>query len=280
MIRQDPVVAVVGGIESTFGIDSVIEDWSYFQPISLRVVLQVPIEQAISSLHLADDAELSTLLKWAGKSTSIRGASSPIIVTEEEITLEAEVPAGSVRRGLDVSVLIVVNKDGSGRRDPLAPHGRGTVVWESTASIDLEGIAPRMPVAGVAFTDDHMASAMWWLQVAAADELDLDAPTESAIWMWVNSENDKARALLDDPSNEISLQYAQFLKLDLNRQLVRLMLDADDFDPEEQYPSGSLGQLFQTQLLALDRPLDDLRRLSPTVLDAQIQHAFVDEVTR
>lgn len=250
-----------------------LDDWSYYQSIRIQITTVADREALHDRLQIGSDAALGLAIIWVSPGTSLRGASAVFPLDELETSAELLLDGGLLRGDLKLECQIVLLRS-SAISSPLAPATPGSIVWSSTHSIRLEGLGSRMPILAVPFSR-HMSAAgnhaLWWLQVSA---IDLHAPADSALWMWLNDENWMIRELLSDPSSEGAQRTQQFLRTDFYRQLVEIGIRDDEFDITEDYPTGSLGAVITVPVRLLGGDLGDLRsqfRNEPQRLEAEMQ---------
>ena len=251
-----------------------LQDWSYYQPVKVKVSVVAEKSNLLRRLQLGDDAVLAVVVIWTSPGTSLRGASVVVPVGANETPVEFELDGGLLRGDLRLECQIVLKRASDQELSPLAPREPGAVVWSSEHSIRLEGTGSRMPVIAVPFSE-HLSDTghhgLWWLQVTSSD---LSSPAESALWMWLNEENVMIQDLLGFPENDGPIVTQHLLKLDFYRQLVEVGLRNEDFSLEEEYPVGSLGAVIADPVSLLGRHLSELRSIlsnDPHRLEAEIQ---------
>lgn len=254
-----------------------LEDWSYYSTIEVRAAVQVDRMSVLSSLDLPPATPVGVLCLWSS-GTSLRGGTvaTPLLDGSTPVSLSLD---GSLLRGqLDLSCQIVVMDDVPHPLSPIAPIHAGSVVWETTTRIALEGLAPRMPILAVPFSS-HLPSsrgAMWWLQVNPP-EPDLEAPADGVLWMWLNSENPVIASMLARPDDLESRRTRFHIRLDLARQLVMLATRLEDLNVDVVYGEDTIGAALRRHVNLLGGDLNQLRtsaRSAPEVLEARIQAAF------
>lgn len=280
-VRVEPLRFEVGGGEADVAVLGRIEDWSYYQPIVVRTVVGIDVDLAIGHVRLPEGSRVDALLTWVSGGTSLRGASIPV-PAGPDTTLEMTIDAGLLREQLTVTVMLVTGSTPDVELHPLAPGVTGSVLWEETTRIDLEGIAPRLPVVAQSFAQHlpNSIGAMWWLHVAD-ESASLEARADSVLWMWLNSDNPFIAELLVGGASPAIDRTNHHMWIDFHRQLVQFAVRREDLDPEHEYSPGSLGELLQSVLYAMGESaevLEHLTRSSPGDLEMRIQAAFGQEV--
>lgn len=281
MVRVEPLRFEVGGGEADVAVLGRIEDWSYYQPIVVRTVVGLDIEEAVSRLRLPSGSRIDAILTWASAGTSLRGASMPVEVGADT-TLEVRIDAGLVREQLSVTVMLVTGWTPDVELYPLAPGVTGAVLWEETTKIDLEGIASRLPVVAQPFSQhlSDSAGAMWWLHIAD-ENASLEVRADSVLWMWLNSDNPVIAEVLAGGVSPALERTNHHMWIDFHRQLVLFAIRNEELDPEREYPPGSLGELLRTVVHATGESVESLGhmyRAAPGEFEMRIQAAFGQEV--
>ncbi|SDB85587.1 hypothetical protein SAMN05216410_0480 [Sanguibacter gelidistatuariae] len=251
-----------------------LPDWSYHQVLNIGATVTIPYDQVRLHLRLANDAQLGATIAWQCLATQSRGASIPVPImadtTATRLTLDGA-PLGGI---LTLSLHLVLLNPGSGPIDPLSPTLPGAILWTTKHSILLEGDAARFPTAKADFSalDNGFPNAHWWLELHI-DEDALDAPSDSAMRLWLNENSVIAKSILDDDSAGGAL--VKIMTSDVYRQLIRAAFDIDTFSMEIDYGIGSIGHTLQMLLHMLDYSDINLARSAhredPTRLDARLQ---------
>jgi hypothetical protein len=271
-VRLDPwSVSMEGG--GTLSSPESLDDWTYYQSLRIRTTVVADLGSVTHKLNLGENARLGLVIVWVSPGTSMRGASTVFPLEVLETSVELEINGGLLRGDLKLECQIVITRPSS-LSALVAPSEVGAVVWSDSHSIRLEGIGSRMPVLAVPFSK-HMAAAgghaMWWLQVAGTD---MHAPADSILWMWLNDENWMIQELLADPTSDGAERTRQFLKVDFYRQLIGMGIRDEDFDPADDFPTGSLGAVIAAPMGLLGLSIDELRirnRHDPQLLEAEMQ---------
>jgi len=258
-VRHDPWSISLANTDAESSAEQ-LRDWSYYQPVVAKITVVAEIEDLYRSLALDESAELSLVILWVSSGTSLRGASAPVSLEQNETSAILEIDGGVLRGDVRFEAQIFLSRPSGSLISELAPQVVGSVVWQSNHVVRLEGSGSRMPVLALPFSEHVPAGgdhAMWWLQVA--QESDFDAAADSVLWMWLNSENAAIQEMLESPSSDSARLTQRFLKIDLYRQLVQLGLRSLDFDLNEDYPSGSLGAVITAPMRLLGTDLMQLR---------------------
>jgi len=272
-VRIDPWNISLGDAPSQSSPDE-LRDWSYYQSIKVKVSVVADLEALFAKLKLGDGASLGALVVWTSPGTSLRGASSVFPAGTSETSVEFELDGGLLRGDLRLECQMVLTQSSHYVVSALAPSEPGSIVWSTGYSLRLEGTGARMPVLAVPFSNhlgDGGNHGLWWLQV---DSVDLYAPADSALWMWLNDENPIIQNLLSHPESDGALAVQALLKLDFYRQLVELGLRDTDFVLEDEYPTATLGAVIADPIRLLGQNLSELRSMfvnDPSRLEAEIQ---------
>lgn len=255
-----------------------LEDWTYYQGLRVSVALSVDVSQARRATG-DPTGTLGVSIAWVCKWTGLRGTSEAAPITDQNLTASVEIPAGSLRRQVQITPRIVLLQPGHTRERGSA-DARGSLLWQLSdpIAVRLEGGGARMPIMtaptrGEPFIGQQRA--MWKIEV---DRSDLDVPVEAAVRVILNEGNREAKLLLDEPHREAARAIEHFLTLDFHREIVRAALHEDTgLDLSRTYPDDSIGALFQLELSLLGEPIETLRILrdnNPAQLDTDIQGCF------
>lgn len=251
-----------------------LEEWTQGIDVEVDTVFELNDSGANRTLGLAPEAQLGVQTLWHSPGTKLRGASAVVSLVAGEVSTSLRVPGHRIRKHLRLEHVVVVTAPGRASNE-FAPVRTGSIVWSSDPeTVRLEGVAPRLPVLPRKFSNTvgfEGRHAMWWLNLLSSD---LDSDAAAAIWLWVNSENERVAAMLEEPEAEPSRILVSLMGADVARQLILIALNDEDFDPTFSFVKGSLGMVLRNlvNLVGMDiRELRIMLRDAPTELDARIQ---------
>ena len=264
-IGQDPIDP------EKYGQDA----WNYDQDLALVCDVEVDMESLRRHLRLDPATELAWVIV-ARSDAPLVSVSTPSSVRPGRQTIEHAVRGYEISGRLRAELQLGISKGVTTPRDRFSPHLTGHLVYQESASIQLEGSGGQLPLLPVSFKQhgiSHSEYALWWLHVLNSD---LEAPTSSALWLWLNTDNTLIRSLVENPLDPANQSTSELLAVDLSRQLLGLALSdkLDDLALDEEYPAGSLGESLVGVVRLLGETREQVRQahdLEPGRLEAQLQ---------
>jgi hypothetical protein len=242
--------------------------------MEISVTVDVDVDAVLLALGLGSDAKLGLVIIWTCAATSLRGSSTIAVLDGGETTARLGLDGGNLRRDVRLECQVVLVQPSVAPSSLFAPDAPGAILWAAARLVKLEGSGARLPILAVSFSK-HLTSvsagAMWWLRIEGDD---LDAPADSALWLWINEESPIVREMLNKPNSERSKLTSHFMRLDLYRQLVAFGLEHDLFNLDAEYEEGSLGAVIAAPLRLFNDDSATLRaryRDDPQRLEAELQ---------
>jgi hypothetical protein len=224
-----------------------VPDWHYLTDLTVEWILDIDLEGLMKDCGLTDGALIGAVLAWRSERTNLRGAGRIVNVVTGTNNLTAILPGGDLGGAVTVEARIVLlEPDNSAER--LAPARSGSLLWNQSHRIILEGSGGRFPTAAVDFVTAGLPggeSGMWYLEIADSD---LGASATQALRLYLNTSNAAVRAVLDHPRAETSLPILRFLRYETSRQLMQVALSDEEFDDRADYVRGTLGDVLVTLL--------------------------------
>jgi hypothetical protein len=283
--RRPPVDVVTTGPWLRLTGDSINElppdlpEWDYGTVLHLRRPIRVDGLRARAACGLHPDSELMLTVVWSAANSSLRGRAWQAPVTavgEVELEIDFALPGDELGGRLDLETCLTLHFPGTeGSR--AAPTRPGSVLWRDVRSVMLQGDAVLFPLSIVDF--EHLpypTGAAWHLELGH----DLESQALGTILLLVNKRRQAVTAALEAASDptDADRRVLSIIRSDIIRSLVERALVDDEFDPDVDYPTGSVGSLLASVLRATfpDRSLDALRRdrdHEPVLFTARIQNA-------
>ncbi|MGJ0386109.1 hypothetical protein [Paenarthrobacter nicotinovorans] len=254
--------------------EEVAEGWTYYDDIHVTCSYEIDLADALSRLQLPGDASLGAVLIARCSGTPIVQTSGVEIVRTGFQQLSFTVPAEQLAGTLSLEFQISSAQTLTFGVNAISPHKLGHTVFRMDRRLILEGTAPRLPMLPVRFSEYDLQDSqesLWWLKLMTKD---LHASAASAIWLWMNIENQSVQAMLDNPDASESGVWLKFLKIDFARQLLREALDHEELTLSEGYPEASLGHALSGVVRLLGETVEYVRARyndDPGRVEAQLQ---------
>ncbi|QBJ97893.1 hypothetical protein ERC79_19545 [Rhodococcus sp. ABRD24] len=256
-----------------------LPDWDYDSVLSIRRPVQIDGLRARRLSGLAEDAEVDFTVRWASRSSALRGRAWRAEVPARdgiEIDIEFDLDGDELGGVLDLDTVLTLRRSTEGA-SPAAACRPGSVLWNEKFSIVLQGDAVLFPLA---IADFHYlpypTKASWYLEIGE----DLDAAALGSILLLANERREvvvNALAAAGAPS-VADRRVLSALRTDVQRALIERALTHEDFADDVDYPTGSLGAVL-TAVLRMTFPafsLEALRRerlSEPALFTSRVQDA-------
>jgi hypothetical protein len=251
-----------------------VPDWHYLTDITVEWDLEVELEGLVKDCGLTTDAHIGATLAWRSERTNLRGSGHVVDVVTGHNSLTALLRGVDLGRSVSVEARIVLlETDIAAER--LAPRRPGSLLWQQTHQVILEGSGGRFPTTTADFSSAGLPggdAGMWYLEIADSD---LGASPTQALRLYLNSANPAIRGVLDDPATDASAHILQFLRYETARQLLMAALRDQEFDDRADYGRGTFGDVLVTlvRIYFPGRGIAQLRNdyvLHPAELDAEL----------
>lgn len=254
--------------------DMRVPDWHYLADITVEWAFDIDLEGMIKDCGLTGNARIGAMLAWRSERTNLRGNGHVVNVATGPNNLTALVPGSDLGGAVTVEARIVLLEPDSAA-ERLAPARSGSLLWNQTHRIILEGSGGRFPTTVTDFVSAGLPggeAGMWYLEIADSD---LEASATQALRLYLNSTNTAVRAVLDNPASETNVPVLRFLRYETARQLLMSALSNEEFDDRADYGRGTLGDVLVT-LLRIYFPGWDITQLRndyglhPAEVDAEL----------
>jgi hypothetical protein len=283
--RRPPGDVVTGGPWLRVGGDSLVElppelpEWDYGTVLHLRRPMRVDGLRARETCGLAPESAVTLTVVWAAANSALRGAAwqgELPAVDGAELEIDFELAGDELGGRLDLETSLVLRAAAPGS-SASAPNRPGSVLWREVHSVMLQGDAVLFPLAIVDFEQVRYPSgAAWHLELSE----DLDSQALGSILLLANKRRPIVTSALENaatPSDADRLVLST-VQSEVIRSLVERAVVNEDFDPDNDYATGTVGALLASVLRATfpDRDLDALRRErehDPILFTTRLQHA-------
>jgi hypothetical protein len=282
---QPPPDVITAGSWSRTVVDGADElpsempEWDYDTVLELRRPVRIDGLRARRASGLGEDAELDLAVVWTATSSALRGRAWRVSVPEQdgyEVDIAFRLPGAELGGRLDLRTSLTLRSSG-GKASVAAPSRPGSVLWRDRSSVILQGDAVLFPLAVHDFHDlAYPTGAAWHLELGH----DLDAAALGSILLLANSRREavtQALAAAGNPS-DADRRVLSTIRSEVLRALVERAIVDEEFDPDVDYPVGSVGALLAAVLRATfpETDLQSLRRQrahEPILFTTRIQAA-------
>ena len=186
-----------------------VPDWHYLTDIALEWVLDVDLEGLTKDCGLTSNSRIGAMLAWRSERTNLRGGGRIVEVLSGANNLTALLPGTDLGGAVTVEARIVLLEPDSAA-ERLAPPRSGSLLWNQSHRIILEGSGGRFPTTSTDFVSAGLPggqAGMWYLEIADSD---LGASATQALRLYLNSTNTTVRAVLDNPAADTNLPILRF----------------------------------------------------------------------
>lgn len=217
-----------------------VPDWDPEIDLHVVVHLEVDLEAVRSSSGMRDDGSIGALLRWHASGSGLRGASGTFGLRDghNEVRLDLSGPDLGGILQVDALVMLTVPSSAPG---PLTARRIGSLLWEGTREVRLEGSGGRFPTTPLSFEQAGVVKGLKAAWLLHFDSSDLYDSGPGSVRLLLNTDHPRVQKLMETPDsfpveNEV-------LRLDITRQMLVRALHHEDLDLEDDYPSESLGGL-------------------------------------
>lgn len=223
---------------------------------------------------LPPDAPLRLVVRWHASTTHAKGVCIVGDLESDGVQeLEARLALAGPELGGSLELLTAVVLARALPPAPIRAHLPGTVLWDSSKEVRLQGGGSRFPMEAVTFsTSGHRlpTGAAWHLEL---DPEALELPVLGAVMLFLNLEHPPVAAMIDDPEAPASKALAGMLRFDVASRLVRAALSSTAYaEREEAWPRDSLGRVMH-RLFKLRFRRDSLDALRQQMVEEPLTFA-------
>ena len=271
----------IGG--ATGPLAAELPHWDY--NVNLRLVRSLTVLESDirADCRLTAKDPIAVAVVWRSNGNNVRGCSCVIPLENSaeprEVTLNVEIPGQMLASTVQISTQILLSGEGRSR-DALAARFPGTVLWDDTSSVLLEGTASRFPMEVVDFNEVNWApyGAAWYLSWNSDD---LHLPLLRNVRLFINASHPAVLAAVQSTESDFgNALIRSAIYCDVARQLVRGALSNEEFvATPELFSEGSTGKAVARLLMGFfpgDRPtaLRNTMMSRPEYFDGLLQGTF------
>lgn len=243
----------LGSLDQGQRMADALPDWDPTTPLALRQRVRVNVPGVRADCGLRPDDRLRLVAAWKADGTYLRGASAPVelpVEGEIEVDLALDLVGADLGGSIHLSTAVVLAA--ARPREPLRASLPGAVLWESTATLRLEGGESRFPMEAVPFSKagwDLPPGAAWRLEL---DPTDLELPALGSLRLLLNSEHLAIRRVLDTPQDPRAKLTEAAMRFDVARTLIMTAITLPDYAARgaEPWPRDSVGAVIEKLLKA------------------------------
>jgi hypothetical protein len=221
-------------------------DWDPMQNLSIKRTVVVETQRFMKECGLGRDGEVSLVVSWRSPGSGQRGAAfrQDIEGTADEYVCNLDVHIPGV--DLAGSVLImtrVLLKKGGVKDDPLAASRPGSILWEDSVSLQLEGLGSRFPMEVVDFGLIGLPkNASWRLQWPRDN---LQAQAMGCMCLLLNKAHKRVlSAVVKNPPDPEARAIWSAINVGVAREIIVGALGDEAFMAKDiEFKDGSVGQI-------------------------------------
>lgn len=261
-----------------------IKEWD--SSLTLHCVRDVEVDQSMLSRSsgLKPGAYVALIPTWWSDGTGLRGRGDTVFFQvgsdagAKLIQLALEIPGSEVAHRLQLRTSLVLSTASDLMlSERLAPKREGSVLWEDSISVVLEGEAPRFPISVVDFVENAIGeeNACWRFDWTPAEP---SLPAMATMRLYVNSRQEHFRAaLVNVEPTDVQLAMRSALKHAIAVEMLHLAIQhAGELEIGMPYEVGSAGRVFTdlvSRLLPNLTPIScaELCKTEPGKLSAIVQ---------
>ena len=258
------------------------QKWDPYNFISLSTNVSVDTKKLLQSTNLTDKDTFRIIASWHSPGTTLKGAGKNtgeyhnFIADKDNLNFEVKlnVDGSLVGEKLFISLKLCLVKKLS--TSPISPAILGSVLWENTNEIILEGEGSMFPMQVRKFPKSY-SNASWYLDMG-----EMSAPVSGGLRLYINAEKEELINSIN--SKESSTDFSKIIYCDVARQIILGALHDDDFrsatqnNEEQVFANGTVGKcafdLIKIYLKKSPMELYNQYQLNPLEFERDIQHSF------
>ena len=255
-----------------------LDGWDPSVDLELERQVSIDLDGARAGAGLTDADRLTCAATWHCPVTTLRGAGSRVDVVDSKTTLRVRltIPGSELAGRVSLRTLVTLGQGGGGNR-PLAAIIPGSVLWEETTVLALEGRGSRFPMEWLEFGRNGWlpGGAGWYLEWSPDEP---EAPALGAVRLYLNEGHEVVRAAVTaNPPEPHQQAIRRAIEFDVARSLILGALRADPaaWDKAAGEP-GSIASVVNRLLRVVfpQESLEGLRnryRTTPQRVEVKIQ---------
>lgn len=257
-----------------------LNDWDPAASITAAVRVVADRADIETRTGVGTDANLRLNVSWYCRTTQVRGSGDTLDLGQtksEGVMLTCMAPGDQLGGEVEFRVALVLASPGS-TSSGLAATIPGSVLWEATQKVVIEGIGGRFPMVWVDFEASGLPTgAAWYLDW---DPHALDDGVLHGARLHLNRSHERLRQAVEDPSTPEGQAILEFLYFDLGRTLITGALRNGDFvEQPDRFQTDTLGDELR-RLIGMTFPgvpvshLADRLKHQPATFERDLQHGL------
>jgi len=256
-----------------------LNDWDPAASITAAVRVEADLEGIEARTGVAADADLRLSLSWYCRTTQVRGSGETLSVgrdASDGLTLTCTARGDQLGGAVEFRVALVLASAGS-PSSSLAATIPGSVLWEASQKVIIEGIGGRFPMVWIDFKASGLPDrSAWYLDW---DPHALDEDVLRGARLHLNRSHERLREAIENPSTPEAQTVFEFLYFDVGRAVITGALRNRDFVEQPDRERGTLGDEVR-RLIGITFPgvpashLADRLKHQPTTFDRDLQHGL------
>jgi hypothetical protein len=289
-----PAASVVDGSDWSLVIDddevatpASLDDWDYNTDLHFRRTIEFDSTAVREQSELPSGTKLAVAVVWraAGSGVVGRGAFDPVAVAGlSRHSLDFVLPGAELGGHLELATQVVL-AESLPASSSFSPHRAGSVLWEDTMTVRLQGDASQFPMAVIDFgkLTSLPVDAGWHLQING----ELHSAAMGTMLLLINERNLVVSSAFRNAAKPRPVDYVTLSAVyaDVARTMIEHALSHDDFGNGTEYADGSLGAAFSDlfEQLFPGQSVEDIRlrrQDRPSIFASEVQaavHIFAEQ---
>jgi hypothetical protein len=264
-------------------LPELLPHWDYNTDVKIGRTISLQVAEVRAACRLTEDDALKIIVVWHSPGSFQRGVlcTYELDATEDRrhMALRGTLRGSEIVGSVKVDTFVVL---GARPQDPqpLTPTHPGSILWQDSASVLVEGTGPRFPMevidfGGVTWAPSGAAWVLVW------NPFDVDQPFLGAVRLFLNAAHEQVvRAATTAATDLGATAIRSAIYFDVGRALLRGALSNPDFLSQfGSFPRGSTGHAIATLLRTTfpGEPVLEIRNLMterPDFFDSVLQSKF------
>ncbi len=224
-------------------LDEALGDWDPATPVNLKQTIHADLDGIRTDCRLPPEARLRLTTYWHSNGTRIRGVGARLELNGAELTVPLTLGVDGFNLSGSIGLHSVISLSQALPPRPIIAWRPGTILWQESHTLRLEGGGSRFPMEILDFTKcgwQFPNRAAWMLEW---DPEDLELPVLGGMRLYLNSDHPRVKRMLEFPK-ELDVRIFQgAMQYDVARTLIRgALLNPEFIQRDEPWPTDSVGK--------------------------------------